>query len=54
MDTVADLELGFAQELVVGLGGEQVGDLPEFRVGGLARGLIDPLGFVGLFGAEGQ
>ena len=33
-----DLELGLAEELVVGLGGEQLGDPPEFVLGGLAQG----------------
>jgi hypothetical protein len=49
VDSVADLELGLAEELVVGLGGEQLGDPPEFVLGGLTEGVEDPPGLVVLF-----
>jgi len=52
VDPVANLELGLSEKLVVGLGGEQLGDPPEFVIGGLTHGIEETLGFFVLFGGE--
>jgi hypothetical protein len=54
MGVVANLELGLTEELVVRLGGEQVGQGPEVGFGGLTQGLIDPIGQCGLIGGQGE
>jgi hypothetical protein len=43
VDGIADLELGGAEELLVGLGGEQACQGPEIGVGGLFEGVVDAL-----------
>jgi hypothetical protein len=48
MDQVAERELGGAEELVVGLGGEQFGDGAEVVLGGGGEGLEELLGASGL------
>jgi hypothetical protein len=48
MDEVAELELGGAEELVVGLGGEQLGDGAEVVLGGGGEGVEELLGTSGL------
>jgi hypothetical protein len=52
VDEVADLELGGAEELAVGLGGEELGHLADLDPGGL-EGLLgeDPGAFL-LFGSQ--
>jgi len=52
VDSVSDLELGLPQELAVEFGGEQFGEAAEVGVGGLAEGLIDPVGEFGLVGGQ--
>jgi hypothetical protein len=52
MDEVADLEFGPSQKLTIGLGGEQLGDGAEIGLGGLEKGLEDPLGLFCLLGVE--
>ena len=52
MDVIPDLELGLAEELMVGLGGEQIGQGAEVGFGGLTERLIDPIGECGLFGSQ--
>jgi hypothetical protein len=49
---IAYLEFGLNEQTVVGLGGEQEGDLPVLILGGLAEGPVDPLGLGELFGGE--
>src|SRR5512135_2963390 len=39
---------------MVGFGGQEVGEEPEVGVGGLAKGLVDPVGEFGLFGGQGE
>jgi hypothetical protein len=52
MDAVADLELGLAQELGVGLGGEQAGEAAGFVKEGLLQSIKQALGFGILFWGE--
>jgi hypothetical protein len=48
MDQVSELELGGAEELIVGLGGEQLGDGAEVMLSGGGEGLEELLGASGL------
>jgi hypothetical protein len=48
MDTVADLELDGAEELSVGLGGEQFGNPLDLILDGREQTSLDPVGFVAL------
>jgi hypothetical protein len=52
MDQVAELELGGAEELFVGLGGEQLGDGAEVVLGGGLERLEQLLGAAGLLLGE--
>jgi hypothetical protein len=52
VDPVADLEFGLPKELSIGFRGEQFGETTEVGVGGLAQGLINPLGQVDLLAGE--
>ncbi|WP_145269311.1 hypothetical protein [Tautonia plasticadhaerens] len=52
MHPVADLELGLAQELAVGFGGERMGDPAQLGIAGRPQGLVDALGFGGLLGGQ--
>jgi hypothetical protein len=49
---IANLELGVAEELVVGLGGEEFGEGTEVLVGGLAEKLVEAFGLGALFGGQ--
>jgi hypothetical protein len=49
---VADLEFGLPEELLVGLAGQQFGDLTELGIAVLAETLVDLLGPFGLLGRE--
>jgi hypothetical protein len=48
VDPVADLELGLAEELPVGLGGEQFGDALDLVLGDREQTSLDPVGFFAL------
>jgi hypothetical protein len=52
VDPVADLELGVAEELAVGLGGEQFGDAPDLVTDRREQAAFDPVGFVALLGCQ--
>jgi hypothetical protein len=52
VDEVADLELGGAEELPVGSGGEQLGHLAEFALGGGDGPLVEDLGALLLLGGQ--
>jgi hypothetical protein len=52
MDPVADLELGLAEELAVGLGGEQFGDPLDLLLDDREQAPLDPVGFVALLGRQ--
>ena len=52
MDQVAEMEFGGAEELFVGLGGEQLGDGAEIVLGGGLEGFEQPLGAAGLLVGE--
>jgi hypothetical protein len=52
VDSIADLELGLTEELAVGLGGEQLGDAPDFVPDGGEQASLDPVGFVALLGGQ--
>jgi hypothetical protein len=54
VDPVADLELGGAEELSVGLGGEQLGDPLDLILEGRHQASLDPVGFVELLGRQIQ
>jgi hypothetical protein len=45
VDEVADLELGLAEDLGVGLGGQQAGEGQDLGVGGGLEGVVDAPGF---------
>ncbi len=49
---VADLELGGAEELPIGPGGEQFGQLMEFALGGSDGLLVEDLGALLLLGGQ--
>jgi hypothetical protein len=52
MDAVSDLELGGAEELPLGLGGEQLGDPLDLVLDGREQASLDPVGLVALFGRQ--
>jgi hypothetical protein len=52
VDEVADLELGGAEELVIGLGGEQFGHLSDLGLGGPEGLLGEDLGAFLLLGGQ--
>ncbi len=54
VDEVSDLEFGLPQELAVGFGGEQVGQILEVGLGGLTKGMKDPAGQLSLVGSQGE
>ena len=54
VDMVADLELGGPQEAVIGLGGQQAGDVTGLVEEGLLEQLVEALGFGLLVGGEGD
>ena len=49
---VADLELGGAEELPIGLGGQPFGHLTEFALGGSEGFLVEDLGALLLLGGQ--
>jgi hypothetical protein len=53
VDSFSDLELGLSEELVIGLGGEEVSQEPEVGFGGLTERLIDSIGQSSLVGGQG-
>src|SRR5262249_41823600 len=54
VDAVSPLEFGPAQELAVGLGGQQLGEGAEVGIDGLPQGLEDALGSLGSLGGQGR
>src|SRR5262245_29204372 len=54
MGAVADLELGLAEELVVGLGGQEPGELAQVVVAGRAERPVEPFGGAFLLGGQGD
>jgi hypothetical protein len=52
MDHFSELEFGGSEELVVGLGGQQLGDGLEVRVGGGPERFVKFLGLAGLLLGE--
>jgi len=54
VDLISDLEFGLAEELMVGLGGEQISQGPEVGVGGLAERSIDAIGECGLIVGQAE
>jgi hypothetical protein len=52
VDPVADLELGLAEDLPVGLGGEQLGDALDLVLDDGHETLLDPVGLVALLGRQ--
>jgi len=50
VDPVADLELGLAEDLSVGLGGEQLGDPSDFLADHVEQASLDPVGLIELLG----
>jgi hypothetical protein len=54
VDAVPDFELGGAEELAVGLGGQQAGQRQEILGRRALEGLENPLGFGLLVGSKGR
>jgi hypothetical protein len=52
VDPVADLELGRAEDLAVGLGGQELGDAPDLVPDHGQEPLLDPVGLVALLGRQ--
>jgi hypothetical protein len=52
VDAVSDLELGGAEELPIGPGGEQLGDPLDLVLDGREQASLDPIGLVALFGRQ--
>jgi hypothetical protein len=52
MDPVSDLELGLAEDLAVGLGGEQLGDASDLVLDDGQEATLDPVGLVALLGGQ--
>jgi hypothetical protein len=52
VDPVADLELGRAEDLAVGLGGEELGDASDLVADHGQEPLLDPVGLVALLGCQ--
>jgi hypothetical protein len=52
VDAVSDLELGGAEELPLGLGGEQLGDPLDLVLDGREQASLDPVGLVALLGRQ--
>jgi hypothetical protein len=52
VDAVPDLELGGAEELPIGLGGEQLGDPLDFALDGRQQASLDPVGLIALLGRQ--
>jgi hypothetical protein len=52
VDDVADLELGLAEDLVIGLGGQESGHLEDVTFEGLEHGLGEFLGMGLLLGGQ--
>ncbi len=52
MDQVTDLELGLTEELMIGLAGQELGDLTELRIALAQKSLIDLLSTLSLLGRE--
>jgi hypothetical protein len=52
VDAVPDLELRLAEDLAVGLGGEQLGDASDLVADHGEQPLLDPVGLVALLGRQ--
>jgi hypothetical protein len=52
VDAVPDLELGGAEDLPIGLGGEQLGDPLDLVLDGREQAALDPVGLVALVGRQ--
>jgi hypothetical protein len=52
VDPVSDLELGLAEDLAVGLGGEQLGDALDLVLDDGQEATLDPVGLVALLGGQ--
>jgi hypothetical protein len=52
MDPVSDLELGLAEDLAVGLGGEEFGDASDLVGDEIQQATLDPVGLVALLGRQ--
>ena len=52
MDAASDLDLGGAEELPLGLGGEQLGDPLDLDLDGREQTSLDPVGLIALFGRQ--
>jgi len=52
MDAVPDLELGLAEDLAIGPGGEQLGDAADLVGDHGEQAPLDPVGLVALFARQ--